>query len=679
MHPPAAPPAIWLQTGVVDGKFNVHKQSGPAMHERDLLPILLGTLVATPLLARWAGARTAHHLRAVPGQGRRWMPSLPEQQPDDGTPAARFDAAVRRAERRAVPLLLAEQSGETLTGIQAEVLAGKLDVPVAVARAMLDNWRRRMPCRLRVTQSGAMLHDFARGDLKGAVREAWDSLPQRMFLMFMSIMANLGATWWVIVGVLIGVASLTAVFRAPEMEAQIIAALKGVGALVSVFALSQLGAWLVRLVALRRFPRMARPEYRAKKKTKPVKPKKVRVEAAQEEAPEKESKSWLDGLDGLGSVDGEGCMGLILVVLVAILASAMIGGLVVVGIWLRGLWQVARQLGEPVRDLAPVVWLREAKSSAKWERWIPTNDLAMRLVRALRRTLSARPADERISGQVLARAKRQNGRVAAVEIALDLGLDVSTAISVGSRLIGRLGGDLEVSDAGDIDFIFESEMLDGASTAKQGLELEYLHAGPDEMAPLTHLPVNIPGLTLDHVDGAARLAGGPLATVAVMAATLLGGRGDLPIHGLDLSLGALFCVLAPGTLVLAAVTRQAVAESAAQGILRDIRRVAVARAAEVLGQPVGNLDADAVCAALHPQIAELGLQWTLADVRTEVGNAWADLGIEPDLRGGSKNPRWSTAELRERQKSLEALRSGTAVKRVAGSDEIVFDSQAQVG
>ena len=29
------------------------------MHERALLPILLGTLVMAPLLARWAGWRTA--------------------------------------------------------------------------------------------------------------------------------------------------------------------------------------------------------------------------------------------------------------------------------------------------------------------------------------------------------------------------------------------------------------------------------------------------------------------------------------------------------------------------------------------------------------------------------------------------------------------------------------------
>ncbi len=652
------------------------------MHERALLPILLGTLVAAPLLARWAGWRTANLLRAVPGQGRRWMPMLPDQPPGDGTPAARFDAAMRKAERRAVPLLLAQQQGELIVGIQAEVLAGQLDVPVAVVAAMLDDWRQRMPNRLRVTQSGALLHDFRRASVQGAVRESWRELPQRLLMLLLAITANLGATWWVIVGVLIGVASLTMVVRAPDVEQRIYAALEGIGAMLSVFALSQLGAWLVRLLTLRRFPRIAKPGARAKLAVKAAeqKGKKAPVKTDDEDdddeprAESSSSSSWGDGLDALGNVDGEGFLIVIAVILVLILASAMIGGLVMIGIWLRGLWNAARKLGEPVRDLAPSVWLRQAKKRPSWERWVPTNDLAMRLVRALRRTLRDRPGDDRMSAQILARARAQNGRVAALEIALDHGLDLSSAISAGSRLVGRLGGDILVSEAGDLDFTFESEMLDGKSGDKATLELEYLQAATEHAAVLARLPVNVPGLTVDHVDGAARLAGGPLATVAVMAVALVGGHGSLPIRGLDLSLGLVFCVLAPGTLVLAAVTRQVVAESAAQGVLRDIRRLAMARADAVLKQIGGDLDADAFAARVHAQIAELGLGWTLADVRTEVGNAWADLGIEPDVRGNAKQVRWNTTEVRQRVKSLAGLRSGTAVKRVARSEEVVFDS-----
>ncbi len=650
------------------------------MHERALLPILLGTLVMAPLLARWAGWRTANLLRAVPGQGRRWMPMLPDQPPEDGTPAARFDAAMRKAERRAVPLLLAQQQGERIEGIQAEVLAGQLDVPVAVVAAMLDDWRQRMPNRLRVTQSGALLHDFRRESVKGAVRESWQELPQRLLMMLLAITANLGATWWVIVGVLIGVASLTMVVRAPDIEHQIYAALEGIGAMLSVFVLSQLGAWLVRLLTLRRFPRMAKPGWRAKRKAKAGKQKGKKARANtddDDDEPRAESSSgssWADGLDGLGSIDGEGFLVFIAIILVAILASALIGGLVIIGIWLRGLWNAARKLGEPVRDMAPSVWLRQAKKRPSWERWVPTNDLAMRLVRAMRRTLRNRPADDRMSAQILARARAQNGRVAALEISLDHGLDLSSAISAGSRLVGRLGGDILVSEAGDLDFTFEPDVLDGEPVQRATVELEYLQADDDAADVLTRLPVNVPGLTVDHVDGAARLAGGPLATVAVMAVALLGGRGSLPIRGLDVSLGLLFCVLAPGTLVLAAVTRQVVAESASQGVLRDIRRLAFARADDALKQIGGDLDADAVAARVHAQIAELGLGWTLADVRTEVGNAWADLGIEPDVHGNAKQVRWNTTELRQRVNSLAALRSGTTVKHAARTQEVVFDS-----
>lgn len=648
------------------------------MHERQLLPILLGTLAVAPLLARWAGGAMARRLRAVPGQGRRWMPSLPVQEREDGTPAARFDAAVRAAERRAVPLLLAQGQGELIEGLQAEVLAGQLEVPQPIAAALLDGWRRRMPSRMRVTQAGALLYDFRRDAIRSAVADGDQPLLQRVFMMILAIMANLGATWWVVVGVLIGAASLTAVIKSPDQETAIIKALEGIGALLSVFVLSQLGAWLVRLLTLRRAPRMAKPGYRARARARAAKKKAKKaseqpVEESEDE-PKKDGSSWTDVLSGLNGIDGEGAGFLLLAVLVVILASALIGGLVIVGVWLRGLWQAARKFGEPVRDTAPAVWLGQAKPGAKWERWVPTNDLAMRLVRALRRTLRQRPADERLAMRVLARARQQNGRVAAVEISLDYGLDPAEAISVGTRLVGAVGGDIEVSEAGDLDFIFGAEALAGQTPALDGADLEYLQALSDNPAQPVRLPVNIPGLTVDHVDGAARLAGGPLATVAVMAATLLGGRGDLPIHGLDLSLGLLFCVLAPGTLVLAAVTRQAVAESAAQGLLRDARRLAIARAREVLQQPAGDLDAGVVTAQIHQQLSALGLQWTEADIAKEVGNAWADLGIEPDLHSRAVQPQWSTGELRQRLGSLETLRSDHTVQRAANSDAIVFDS-----
>ena len=681
------------------------------MLERDLLPVLLATLVAAPLLARLAGALVAKHLRAEPGQARRWMPSLPQTQPQEGTPAARFEAALRRAEPKAVQLLIAQAHNGHVSGVEAPALAAQLGVAGEVAAALLDDWRRRLPCRLRVTQKGRLLHDFAVADLQTAVRSAWHSLPQRALLFGAAVLANLGATWWVVAGVAVGAASLGAVWRAEEDEARLLAALGGIGALLAVFALSQAGAWLVRMVTWRRFPRMAPAEKPMEGDSEPLEPEE------REEAPEPlpqgppalvrramqqrqvaqrrpvaprsakssgESAGWLGAASLDLDVDGEGCMALLTGLAVAVLASAVLGGLAVVGLWLRGLWLAVRRLGEPLRDLSPAAWLRQARRAATWERWVPTNDLAIRLVRALGRTLQGRPGDESMTRRVLSRARSQGGRVAALEIAIDHAVDPQEALSIGSRLVAQLDGDLQVSDAGDVDFVFPHAVLQGDAALPDGPEAEYLGANPQRPRHLQRLAVNVPGLTRDHVDGAARLAGGPLATVAVMALALLGGRGDLPIQGLDLSLGLLFCVLAPGTLMLAAATRQAVAESARQGVLRDVRRLAVrAAAATVPGQ---RLRAEDFAARLAVAVERLQLGWQAADLQREVERAWADLGIEPDLQGeamadtaatlhgDAAEVRWSTRVFHDRLASLAALRAGEHALARADGDEVVFDS-----
>ena len=668
------------------------------MHERDLLPVLLATLVVAPLLARWAGNRVAALLRAQPGQARRWMPTLPETPADAGTPAARFTAAQRRAEPRIVQLLLKQAENGWVAGADPLAVAGELGLQSEVAVAVFDDWRRRLPCRLRVTQKGRLLHDFAAADLQGAVRSAWHSWPQRALLFGAAVLANLGATWWVVCGVAVGLSSLAAVWRQEDDIERLWAALSGIGALLLVFALSQTGAWLVRLLTWRPYPRMAPAERPVEGDNEPL-PADEREEALvpqdayatpqerrqqQQRAvvtkphqgrtkPKKSSGDSVGWMSGVSlDIDGEGCIGLLTGLAIAVLASAVLGGLAIVGLWLRGLWLAVRRLGEPLLDLSPAAWLRQARRAATWERWVPTNDLAIRLVRALSRTLQGRPGDEGLARKVLGRARRQGGRVAALELMVDHALDPTEALSVGTRLVARLGGDLVVSDCGDIDFLLPTDSLLGDTALPDGPEPEYLGSRPERPRHLQRLAVNVPGLTRDHVDGAARLAGGPLATVAVMAVALLGGRGDLPIQGLDLSLGALFCVLAPGTLMLAAATRQAVAESARQGVLRDIRRLAIrAAAATTVGQ---RLNAEDFAARLVVALEQLRLGWTAADVQCEVERAWADLGIEPDLHSDKGELRWSTKAYHQRLASLAALRAGELIQPPAGTDPVVFDS-----
>ncbi|MSP91717.1 MAG: hypothetical protein EXR79_07920 [Myxococcales bacterium] len=649
------------------------------MHERDLLPILLATLLLAPLLARWVGLRVAAHQRPVPGRGRDWMPSLPETPPIDGTPGGRFEASVRKLERWAVADLLPAATHGVVREVTAEGLAGRAGVAVEVATALLDEWRRRLRCRLRVTRGGELRHDFPATDIASAARTGWHAWPQRVALWVAAVLANVGATWWVVVGVLTGVASLTAVWRARDDMGRLQAAAVGIGAIVAVFLVSQLGAWAVQFFAWRRHPRMdvaARGPDGAVGRRLSRAPRTTRNGASLSDTTSSSGDSWLSGLSF--DVDGEGCVFLLAAAAIAVVVAIVLGGLAVVGIWLRGLWHAARHLGEPARDIGPARWLREARRVADWERWVPTNDLAIRLVRALNRAFVGRPGDERIGPQVLGRAKAQQGRVSAAEISLDFALDPSEALSVGTRLMARLGGDIEVSDAGEIDFVLPPEALASAEVPLDNPDTEYLGDNPERPLRPERLAVNVPGLTRDHVDGAMRLAGGPYATVAVMAAALAGGRGDLPIQGLDLGLGAVFCVLAPGTLILAVAARQAVAEHARQGILRDVRRLAACAVKRAMEGRGTWLSASALAETLAKAVAALGLGWDQAALLREVEAMWTDLGMEPQLDGPNPGDAWSLRPLRDRRAALAALRAdaaaGNRTATQAAATSVVFDS-----
>ena len=679
------------------------------MHERDLLPILLTTAIAGPILAKLVAARLGRVVDAVPGQTRRHMPSLPVDTAQttgsarqDASAARRFEGSVRAAERQAVVLLTENAADDTVVTLEASQLATQLGVHGEVATALLADWRARLPCRLRVTQGGSLLHDFKVEALHKAVKDGMHSWPQRMALFALAVLANLGALWWVVVGVAVGTVALRAVWQGEEQDEQLKLAAFGIIEFIGVYVAAQLGAWLVAVVLRSPGPKLAAvaPKFKMAKpgEALPVeksKRKLLRRGKQVEPAPvvdagvtaddvvailtpeitsSSRSGSWLPSSLDL-DVDGEGCVFVLLIIAVAILVALVAGGLAVVGIWMVGLWRAVKRLGEPERHLAPVAWLQRGERASAWERWLPTNDLALRLTRALRRIVAGRPGDDALATRILARVKRQNGSVAAIEIALDEALDIGEALSVGTRMVALHGGDIAVSEAGDIDLQFPPEVWQQADDAPPPLPLEYLGVAGRKLAEPERLAVNIPGLTLDHLGGAMRLAGGPWATLVAMAAVIATQAGALPVRGLDLSMGLLFCVLSPGTLILAAVAERAMRQTVRVGLLRDVRRVTVQRVRDHLAgvqQAVNVMD---LTKQLREATALARPGWDDADIAKEVEAMLADLGLEPGIT--DKNPgQWSLHELRARMASLQALRANEVRPVQADANVVVFDSGA---
>ncbi len=655
------------------------------MDQHQLLIIVSVTLVTSPALAALAAILLRRHLRAVPGEGRRWVPALPGRPAATGRPARRFDAAVRKAEKRAVKLLLADTTATTIRGVEATELAVRLGVPAEVTTALLDDWRARLPCRLRVTRAGRLLHDVPREAVAKAVGSGWHAWPQRLLLFGAAIVANVGATWWLIVGVASATVSLGAVWAADDQESRVWAALAGVIVLAVVFGLAQLGAWLVRLLLWGFRPRMAP----------------ARLGAVDDEGPTPDSPTAptehgrSGGLD-LSGVDLDlgsgGCGAVVLILCVAVLSTAVIGGLTIVFVWLRGLWRTVRRLGEPEVHLSPAEWLSQARRASTLERWLPTNDLAVRMVRALSRALAGRPADGRLAARVRSRAQRQGGRVAAIEVSIDEGLSPSDALSVLARLIARHGGDLQVSDAGDIDAVFDAAVAQARPTGDDAKprRMEYLPTLAKQPRDHSAVGVNLPGLTRDHLDAATRLAGGPLITLLAMLVALLFAPAELPAPAGELGLLAVFCLLVPGTLVLTVATRAVTAETARQGLLRDVRDAAIQAVktqliAEKSSATPSPLLPEFVARELRGAMRTLVPSWGEATLRLEVEAAWADLGLGSHLSGETIAERWEVAPLAARLKSLARLRAeslrpaaetdgGVAV--VHGGDEVIFDSDA---
>ncbi len=655
------------------------------MTDGQLGTLLLCSLLATPVLARLAGVATARAMRVAPGRAAVQMPGLPARADATGEPATKFEARVQHCEA-----LVLRALATTPGPYEESALAAQLAQDPEVVGEVLARLRQRVPCRLQVTRTGQLLHHFQAADVATLRRARVLGWPRRLVWWIFALLANLGATWLVFVGIFAGLETLREVWKAAEDD-RLVTAAEGLGAMLLVIGLGVLAGYVVELLVApwQSGPKLARPLREEPKDadqgeldegaaTDAEAERPVSKRGGQGSSSSKSSKSsgfgWLDGLS-LDADLGEGCGGVLLILVIAAILALVAGGLWLVVVWARALWRAVARLGEPERDIAPARWVAVARKSPMIEKFVPTNDLAMRIIRALRRTLAGVYADEALPSRILQLAKGRGGRVAVVDLMLSEGLSADAALSAGAHLSGRLGGELQVSEAGDIDFHFPESALRGQAPRRQfrpGYEYLQLAGGN----PLQSLPVNLPGLTLDHVVGAARLAGGPFAMVAgLYVATQIADK-TTRLSAMETDLAAVFCVLAPATMMLAAATRYAVAESARTGLLRDARRAAMAAVQQALTGKAEWLDAARVAAETHARMALADPGLALADVEREVQIAMDDLGMalhaDPHAAQSGRLPLKLTP-LRARLQSLQALRDAEP-SHATEADPIVFDT-----
>lgn len=156
---------------------------------------------------------------------------------------------------------------------------------------------------------------------------------------------------------------------------------------------------------------------------------------------------------------------------------------------------------------------------------MPTIDLVMRLLRALRQGLAdAKPFDAELSERVVARASSQGGWVSAIDLVLWEGLSPPEAARVGATLAEERGGRIEMTSGGELDFELPGAPNQGDDPLPAEDLNEFLTADGTarrDAQPPARLVSNLPGVALGHLVGGHRLVAGslPQSPTGLLSAT----------------------------------------------------------------------------------------------------------------------------------------------------------------
>lgn len=663
--------------------------------------VFLGGLV----IAHTVGSAFARSLEVQPGHGREVMPSLPVAPTQRGRAAVRFQNSVVRVER----LLLREFSGG-VQAAEATALAGQLNEDPIVVSAALERMREEIPCRMQITASGKIRHDFAAEDVAAlrTRRRAW--LPVRLMVFGLAGLANIGAIWPVLLILTLALWTLdVAVSNASETAVHLGGA--GLIAILVAFAAAMGVSWAIHflLTPLISAPRLGEAVVdlsipRRWSDTKRANPGWRSWFGGSRDRRRRRGTFWWFGgssssrssSSSSGDSDsGGGGAGQAIIIIIAI--AIIVLCTIALYVWLRGLWRALSSDERELERMSPSLWVRTAVAVDTFERYIPTNDLVGRVYRALSRAHSRRrPVDEDLGPRVLLLAAHREGRVSTLDIALAEGLDLDEAAEVGSRLSALVGGRILLSDIGDLVFEFPPQVLTEIdATPDEDMWAEYLD--PDPIIGRTkrrglqkprELPVNLVGLTHSHIVATDRLVGGTLL-MAVSGMILLNYPGLLqfqlfaPLTGVLTALSTIATPLtlvlfafAVGAMCLSASARYTARAVAIHGVRRDARRATFDVIRGALADGMDRVDLTALPDQLVRVFEPAWDDVSETMMQKEVHGVLVDLDLEPALDAGGRLEVDLTALRRRKETAYataEAVFDETSLD--VGDDAVVFETE----
>lgn len=644
--------------------------------------------------AHLLGRRIAARMTVRPGHIRRLMPTLPLRH-DETRPG--WAKRLRTAEKAVLKALI-----ETPKGVEAAPLAARIGEDRDVVLGVLEHLRQEVPCHLRVTRRGRLLHDFDPTQLAELSRKRNARRPFIIGIYIMGLLANLGAAWPVILILFIAISTLQQVAGGQGDFVHV--GLVGIGMLFSlvVATLAFGGVMHLMLTPTISGPRLGQAVLEEAPEAW-VENKKVWWMFWMSDASSTPSAGWTGSSSSSSSSrsssndkDKGGAAQLILVV---ILLAIILACLFTLFVWLRGIWRAVSERRLDLEWLTPTTWVRQREDVDLFERYMPTNDVVGRTWRSMRRYLTRRrPQDADLGPRVLVYAKRRGGAISGFEIAMLEGLSPSEAVELGARLCAELGGEIRAVN-GEVIFDFPSQVLVGvrALEADPDLWAEYftfnqdgpaLHRKSDQ--DINKIPVNLVGLRVHHLSALSRLAAGSWMMAIsgwVLCVIQVPFEWNLylmnvplrmdPFHASwGLAIGLALSVFAMATTALAAVARYSARTEAILGTRRDARRAAYQELVErckTSDSPTIDLGHQADRVA-----QELSFAWRTVDsdlFNKEMIGVAADLDLEPSDRPG----RWHIDALRARLKAVESIDMSTFMPVEAdGDDPVVYDTRTEI-
>lgn len=661
---------------------------------------LLGILgiFASLAIAHGVAYKLASFRDCQPGRAREVMPTLIDEEDPRGDAGQRWRDRVRRAERR----LLEHFDGDgDIRAVSATQLAREVGEISVVVEAALERMREEIPCRLQVTRSGELLHDFDAADLDELRKRRRQGLPFRFLVFSLAVMANISALWPVLMVLFVSIITLELLITMPQGQA-IVYGFTGILIVGGVMISAWVGSLLIRAFLTPLIP--SPPLDYAGSPGRGVGLSRSRKSRLFPMLGARTSSRRSGGGGGGGG-------GLIQGAFILFFIALVVACLFTIFVWLRGLYRAVSGRDDKRERFGPSAWTRLMDDTDWYERYLPTNDLVSRMVRSIRRALRRRrPGDLQLAGRVVERAKQLGGRVSALDIALHEALDPAEVAEVGAQLCQRFDGEIQIADNGELLFDFDPQILEDTELAT-GPVYEFLVRDghqPNQLRrqldyPGMKLPVNMVGLQYIHIRAADFLVGGSLM-MFLTSLYVFNVLDPMQLQGETLAIPpamastlwqfgplitALTLLFATGTVCLATTARYLAKSLAVQGVQRDARRAYAHALRHAIEDQQESLD-------MSPWINQLRLSFSELDDVFDHEFFYAeyvgllmdfelDEGIEFDDAGAMKP--LSLAPLKER---MEVARHGrsTDLENMPThgepqfpdidrerEDEVVFDSK----